>query len=113
VQSDRSDTGLGHCALPLLLASAVAGLAALTLLYRRQFGLARVAAAAAVTAVIWGWAVAQYPYLLQRQLTITAGAATRSVLLATLIALGAGALVLIPSLGWLYATFQRGSESGN
>jgi cytochrome bd ubiquinol oxidase subunit II len=105
-------SGLGHRALPLVLASAAAGLAALTLLYRRQFVLARVAAAAAVTAVIWGWALAQYPYLLRPQLTIDAAAATRSVLLATLITLGAGAVVLIPAVSWLYASFQRGPGSG-
>jgi cytochrome bd ubiquinol oxidase subunit II len=104
--------GLGHRALPLVLASAAAGLVALALLYRRRFLLARVAAGAAVTAVIWGWAVAQYPYLLPHQLTITAAAAARSVLLATLISLGAGALVLIPSLGWLYIAFQRGPDPG-
>ena len=57
------------------------------LLYRGRFLLARIAAAVAVTAVIWGWAVAQYPYLLQRELTIAAAAAGHGVLLATLISL--------------------------
>ncbi len=104
-------SGLVHRALPLVLISAAAGLTALRLLYRGSFLLARIAAAVAVTAVIWGWAVAQYPYLLQRELTIAAAAASHGVLLATLISLGVGAAALIPSLALLYATFQRGDSA--
>ncbi len=103
--------GLLHRGLPLVVASALAGLVALALLYRRHFLLARVAAGLAVTAVIWGWAVAQYPYLLRSRLTIAAAAATHSVLLATLISLLVGAVLLIPSLAWLYVIFQREQAS--
>jgi cytochrome bd ubiquinol oxidase subunit II len=100
-------TGLVNRALPLVIISGVAGVAALGLLYLRHFVTARIAAAIAVTAVIWGWAVAQYPYLLQQRLTITSGAATPSVLLAVLVSMAVGAVLLVPSLGWLYVTFQR------
>jgi cytochrome d ubiquinol oxidase subunit II len=103
--------GLLHRGLPLVAASASAGLIALVLLYRRHFLLARMAAALAVTAVIWGWAAAQYPYLLQSRLTIAAAAANRSVLLATLISLLAGAVLLVPSLTWLYLIFQRAQRT--
>ena len=102
--------GLTHRGLPLVIASLVAGLITLGLLYLRHFLLARLAGGVAVTAVIWAWAVAQYPFLLQQRLTITAAAATQSVLLATLICLAVGAVLLLPSLAWLYVTFQR--ESG-
>jgi cytochrome bd ubiquinol oxidase subunit II len=104
-------SGLLHRGLPLVLISAAAGLTALGLLYRGSFLLARIAAAVAVTAVIWGWAVAQYPYLLQRELTIAAAAASHGVLLATLISLGVGATALIPALALLYAIFQRGDPA--
>jgi cytochrome bd ubiquinol oxidase subunit II len=104
-------SGLAHRALPLVVTSAVAGLTALGLLYRGSYLLARIAAATAVTAVIWGWAVAQYPYLLQRDLTIAAASASHGVLLATIVSLAAGAVLLIPSLTWLYLIFQR-SGSG-
>jgi cytochrome bd ubiquinol oxidase subunit II len=103
--------GLLHRGLPLVAASAAAGLVALVLLFRRHFVLARVAAALAVTAVIWGWALAQYPYLLQSRLTIASAAAVPSVLLATLISLLAGAVLLVPSLTWLYLIFQRTRRS--
>ena len=100
-----------HRGLPLVVASALAGVVALTLVYLRHFLLARVAAGLAVTAVIWGWAVAQYPYLLRSRLTIADAAAAHSVLLATLVSLLVGAVLLIPSLTWLYVIFQREQAS--
>jgi cytochrome d ubiquinol oxidase subunit II len=99
--------GLLHRALPLVIVSAAAGTASLGLLCRRCFLTARVTAAAAVTAVLWAWAVAQYPNLLTPGLTIGGAAAERPVLTATLISLAAGAVLLVPSLAWLYLLFQR------
>jgi cytochrome bd ubiquinol oxidase subunit II len=99
--------GLLHRALPLVIISAVAGVVSLALLYRRYFLTARLTAAAAVTAVLWAWALAQYPNLLTPGLTISGAAAGRPVLLATLVSLAAGAVLLIPSLTWLYLLFQR------
>jgi cytochrome bd ubiquinol oxidase subunit II len=100
-------TGLTHRALPLVIVSAASGIVALGMLYLRLFLTARIVAALAVTAVIWGWAVAEYPYVLQPQLTISAAAATHSVLAAVLVAMAAGAVLLVPSLVWLYLIFQR------
>jgi cytochrome d ubiquinol oxidase subunit II len=99
--------GLAHRGLPLVIISGLGGLAALVLLFARRFLLARVAAGAAVTAVVWAWAAAQYPRLLTPGLTISAAAATPAVLEATLIAMAAGAVLLVPSLLWLYILFQR------
>ncbi|WP_069762246.1 cytochrome d ubiquinol oxidase subunit II [Streptomyces sp. LUP47B] len=99
--------GLTHRALPLVITSAVAGLAGLGLLARRRFVSARAAAALAIAAILWAWGTAQYPALLVGSTTVTASAANSSVLSAILIVLGAGALVLVPSLWMLYATFQR------
>jgi cytochrome bd ubiquinol oxidase subunit II len=107
--------GLTHRALPLVIVSAIAGVASLLLVLRRRYVLVRVTAALAVTAVLWGWALAQYPYLLPppatADVTITASAATPAVLLATLIALAVGAALLIPSLLWLFVLFQRGQRA--
>jgi cytochrome d ubiquinol oxidase subunit II len=99
--------GLTHRGLVLVIVSAVAGVASLGLLYRSHFLTARISAALAVAAVLWGWAVAQYPHLLDPGLTIAAGAAAHEVLFATLISLAVGAVLLIPSLAWLYILFQR------
>lgn len=101
--------GLAHDALPLVILSGVSGSGALILLYRGRFLVARLGAALAVASVLWAWALAQYPNLLGPGLTIARAAASRSVLQATLFSLGVGAVLLVPSLAWLYILFQRGS----
>ncbi len=99
--------GLISRGLPLILASVAAGICSILLLARRRAGLARVAAALAVITVIWGWAVAQYPYLLQPALTVQAAAAPEATLHAMLISLVVGATLLVPSLAFLFTLFQR------
>jgi cytochrome d ubiquinol oxidase subunit II len=100
--------GVLHRGLSLVIISAAAGTAALALIYLRRFVLSRIAAALAVTAVLWAWAVAQYPDLLPPHLTISRAAANHSVLVAVLVCLAAGAVLLIPSLVWLYAIDETG-----
>jgi cytochrome d ubiquinol oxidase subunit II len=104
---------LTHQGLPLIILSAATGLVTMVLLYRNHFAIARLSAALAVTAVVWGWAVAQYPHLLNSGLTITQAAAEPAVLRATLISLGIGAVILVPSLVWLYTLFQQGDTPNN
>jgi cytochrome d ubiquinol oxidase subunit II len=99
--------GLTHRGLPLVLISAAAGIVSLCLLYLRWVITARITAALAVAAVLWAWALAQYPHVLEPSLTIAAAAATHEVLMATAISMGVGAVILIPSLTWLYTLFQR------
>lgn len=94
--------GLIGDGLPLVIASGVAGIATLALVANRRFGAARIGAATAVTAVVIGWAVAQRPDLLPGQLTVAEAAAGRSTLTALLVGAAIGALVLVPSLVWLF-----------
>ncbi|MEV2272617.1 cytochrome d ubiquinol oxidase subunit II [Nonomuraea africana] len=96
----------GGRALPFLVLSIVAGLVSLVLLWRRAFLAVRITASLAVAGLLWGWGVGQYPYLLAG-VTLRQAAATDAVLAASLGALAVGALLLLPSLWWLYATFQR------
>ncbi|MFJ8143130.1 cytochrome d ubiquinol oxidase subunit II [Streptomyces sp. NPDC096013] len=102
--------GLTHRALPLVVVSAVAGVTGLVLLARHRFVAARAAAAVAVAAILWAWGAAQYPALLVGSTTVSQAAANTSVLSAVLWVLGVGALLLVPSLWLLYATFQRGTS---
>jgi cytochrome d ubiquinol oxidase subunit II len=102
--------GLTHRALPLVIVSAVAGLASLALLVARWYLLVRVTAALAVAAILWGWAVAQYPYLLPPTIRYPAAAATPAVLTTVLIVTAIGAAVLLPSLAFLLLLFQRQPE---
>jgi cytochrome bd ubiquinol oxidase subunit II len=94
--------GLTGDALPLVALSGAAGIAALVLLWLGRLGLTRLAAAFAVAAIISGWAVAQHPDLLPGQITVAEAAAPRSTLLALLVGGAVGALILVPSLLWLF-----------
>lgn len=98
-------------ALPLLVLSVATGLASLVLLWMRACVAVRVTAALAVTGLLWGWGVGQYPELLPG-VTLADAAATDAVLAASLGSLAVGALLLVPSLWWLYATFQRDHAKG-
>jgi cytochrome bd ubiquinol oxidase subunit II len=97
-------------ALALHLATGAAAVATIGALWLRHFRLARVAAAAQVSLILWGWALAQYPYLIPPDLTIRAAAAPRITLVLTLWILGAGALVLFPSLIYLFRVFKPASR---
>lgn len=99
--------GLTSRALPLVGTSAAGGVASLLLLWLGRFTAARLAAALAVAAVIWGWAVAQYPEMLVGHLTISEAAAPPATLTALLWSLVAGGAVLVPSLILLFVLFQR------
>jgi cytochrome bd ubiquinol oxidase subunit II len=99
--------GLVGDGLPLVLASLACGLAALVLLWRDARRGVRPLAVAAVVAVVWGWGVAQYPYLLPTSLTIEQGAGASETLTAVLILFGVAVLVVLPALGLLYTLDQR------
>jgi cytochrome bd ubiquinol oxidase subunit II len=93
--------------LPLVIASVLCGFGVLGLLLGRGRRGLRPLAVAAVVAVIWGWGVAQFPYLLPTSLTIAEAAAPDPTLDAVLIVFAAAAVVVLPSLGLLYWLTQR------
>jgi len=95
-------------ALPLVVGSMLCGLAVLVLLLRRAPGIAlRPLSVAAVVAVIWGWGVAQFPYLLPTSLKIGQSAAPDATLDAVLVVFGIAVVVVLPALGLLYWLSQR------
>jgi cytochrome d ubiquinol oxidase subunit II len=93
--------------LPLVILSALCGLGLLAMLLRGGGLLLRPLAAGAVVTVIWGWAVAQFPYLLPTSLKIGEAAAPDSTLDVVFIVFAAAAMLVLPSLGLLYALSQR------
>ena len=99
--------GLKSDGLALVLISVVCGIGVLVLLRRGAQRGARVLAAGAVATVIWGWAVAQHPYILPPSLTISDAAAPHETLVVLLIVFGVAVLVVLPSLGLLFALVQR------
>ncbi len=100
--------GLTGDALPLVIVSALCGVGVLVLLRRGARRGARALAVGAVVAVVWGWGVAQHPYLLPKDLTIDAGAAPADTLTSVLIVFGFAVVLVGPSLGLLYTLAQKG-----
>ncbi|MEO9176555.1 MAG: cytochrome d ubiquinol oxidase subunit II, partial [Gaiellales bacterium] len=80
-----------------VIVSAVAGAAALGLIFTRRLEPARAVSVIALAAVIAGWGLAQRPELLPG-LSVSQAAAGRPTLVAALIGLAAGSVILIPSL---------------
>jgi cytochrome d ubiquinol oxidase subunit II len=99
--------GLLGRALPVIIASVLAGLLTIALLVVRRYRIARVSASVAVAAILVGWAVGQYPYLLLPYLTIEDAAGARATLLAMTVALIVGSLVLVPALVYMFRLFSR------
>jgi cytochrome d ubiquinol oxidase subunit II len=93
--------------LPLVVASALCGLGVLAALLRGWRRPLRPLAAGAVVAVIWGWGVAQFPYLLPTSLRIDQAAAPDPTMTTVFIVFGAAAILVLPSLALLYSLSQR------
>ena len=100
-------------ALPLHLATGVSASAALACLWFEQYRLARTAAAAQVALILWGWALAQYPYAIRPHLTLSASAAPENVLVLLLQVLAVGAVLLVPSLLYLFGIFGPRGHHAN
>jgi len=99
--------GLTGTAVLFVVGSAAAGTAALTALMARRYLLARAAAVLAVGAVVVGWGIAQHPWLLTDTLTIDDAAGARATLWALVGTFAVAAVVVLPSLGWLFWLTQR------
>jgi cytochrome d ubiquinol oxidase subunit II len=99
--------GLASRGLPLVIASAGCGIGSLVLLLRNAVRGARVLAVGAVTTVVWGWGVAQWPYLLPESLKVSQAAAPSGTLAAVLVVFGIAAVTIVPSLALLYALDQK------
>jgi cytochrome d ubiquinol oxidase subunit II len=103
----RMFTRLLGPALPAVIVSVCAGAAALVLIRRAAPSVVRVFAAAAVGALVIGWGVAQYPYLLGTNSAIDAVAAPRASLIALAVIVVVAILLVVPSFVLLYVLQQR------
>ncbi len=96
-------------ALPLVAISIAAGTAVLGLLWLRRYNpvFLRGAAAIAVATVVWGWGLAQYPYLIPTSLSLAAGSAPTATLVAEFAVTGLALLLVAPGFAVLYFLQQR------
>ena len=101
-----------HTGWPLIALSGLAGAAALLATLHRSLrnrpALVRPLGALAVAAVLGGWGVAQYPYLLGTHLTIAAAAAPAATMRALAVVTALAVLLVVPSLAWLLMLTHRG-----
>ncbi len=93
-------------ALGLHISTAVFATGAFYTLWTRRYKAARLCAAAQVTLILLGWALAQFPHLVEPDLTITSAAAPQITLQLLLGALAAGAVLLFPSYYYLIRVFK-------
>lgn len=97
---------------PLIAVSVVCGIAALlaTVLpsLRGRPAVVRPLGALAVAAVLGGWGVAQYPYLLGTHLRIAQGAAPAATMTALAVVTGLAVVLVVPSIIWLFVLTNRG-----
>lgn len=93
-------------ALPLALVTAAVGLATVVLLALGRYALARIAVAGTVVGILVTWGVAQYPYLVPPNLTLTNSAAPPSVMGPLLVSSLIGMALILPSLWFLLYLFK-------
>lgn len=103
--------GLAGRAAPLVVLSALAGVATLVLLWRRTYGPARFTAVAAVASVVAGWGVGQYPWLLVDQVRIADAGGAPATLQGLLVVVGIAAVLVLPALVYLFRLTQTESWS--
>lgn len=99
--------GLTGQALPLVALSAVCGIAALVLLWKQRPRFTRILAAGAVAAIVWGWGVAQEPWMLPETLRLDDAAAASSTLWAVVVVFGLAIALIGPSMALLFHLDQR------
>lgn len=94
-------------AIALHVATGACALTALWALWRGRWArLARVAGAAQVVGMLFGWYASMYPYVIPNTLTIEATAAPPATLRLVLGACALGTVVLLPSLWYLLRIFK-------
>ncbi len=89
-----------------LVAAGGVSAAVIIALWTRRFRMARICAGMLITLILWGWAIAQFPVLVEPDITIHNAAAPPATLRMLLCALIVGALVLFPSFYYLFRIFK-------
>jgi len=92
--------------IPVRLATGAFAITTLAALWFRWFQIARVTAMCQVSLILWGCALAEYPYLVPPSIEIANSAAPPNVQKILLGALFAGSLVLFPSIYYLFRIFK-------
>ncbi len=100
--------GLGNSvwSIPFHLLTGAVAICAIWSIWKRYFQLARILVPVQVVLIIFGWGLAQFPYLVAPNLTFSNTAAPDSVLQPVLIIIVIGGILLVPAFWYLYAVFK-------
>ncbi|HZA88731.1 MAG TPA: cytochrome d ubiquinol oxidase subunit II [Solirubrobacterales bacterium] len=99
--------GLTGPGLPLVILSGLCGLGVLGLLARGVTRWIRPLAVAAVVALVWGFFVAQHPYMLPESLTIADAVGASATQTEVIVVFLVAGVVCLPALGLLYVLSHR------
>lgn len=91
---------------PVYICTALTAFITLFFLFKRKFAIARFSAATQVALVLWGWAFAQYPYIVRPTHTISNSAANETTIKLVIGALVVGAILIVPAFIYLYKIFK-------
>jgi cytochrome d ubiquinol oxidase subunit II len=97
-------------AFPIMAANTIFLGVTVFLVFRRKYRFARFSVVLPVATIIFGWTLAQFPYLIPPYLTIEQASAPPATLHLLIYALASGSIILFPALFYLYRVFKR--ESG-
>jgi cytochrome d ubiquinol oxidase subunit II len=100
----------GGRALVLLGSTTAFALLGILALVRRAYYMARIAVAAEASFIVWGWAWAQYPFMMPPNRTIESLAAPRSTLVWVMGVLVVGTVILLPSFVYLFRIFKSAGK---
>jgi cytochrome d ubiquinol oxidase subunit II len=92
--------------IPFHVWTGAVSVGAMAAVWLRRYRLARPLAIAQMALILCGWGFAQFPYLIEPDLTFRNAAAPDSVLRILLSALALGALLVFPSLWYLLRVFK-------
>ncbi len=105
--------GLGNSvwSIPFHILTGAIAVCAIWAIWERYFRLARILVPIQVVLIIFGWGLAQFPYLVAPNLTFSNTAAPDSVLRPVLIVVIIGGIMLVPAFWYLYTVFKGTSRT--
>ncbi len=105
--------GLGNSvwSIPFHILTGAVAIWAIWAIWKRHFQLARILVVVQVVLIIFGWGLAQFPYLVSPNLTFSNTAAPDSVLRPVLIVVVIGGIMVVPAFWYLYTMFKGRSKA--
>ncbi|MFA5787155.1 MAG: cytochrome d ubiquinol oxidase subunit II [Actinomycetota bacterium] len=94
-----------HRGLPFIVLFAAAMIVGSVGLAVGRFAMARISSAIAAAAVLWGWALAQWPRLIVPDVTASSAAAPQATLKALVVVVAIAVPIAVPSLALLFRIF--------